>query len=132
MKSIIVIAAAILPVCAFTVFAGVDGHITLKGIGGCDEELPWGKGPEVKSIQWNGNELVIIVIQNISCGPFEPVAPSYIQSGSKLILKWSWHLPPDSPVAACLCTRHLEFTLTDFPKKKYEILLSEDAGLLRD
>ncbi len=33
MKSIIVIVAAILPVCAFAVFAGVDGHITLKGIG---------------------------------------------------------------------------------------------------
>jgi hypothetical protein len=127
MKAIIVLGILMLCMYAPSAFASVDDNITVRLIGGCDEELPVGKDAQVKSSKWHGNKLLITVLDNMRCGSYEPVSPSYSTSGGNLTLNWRWYLPPKGDVASCYCTRHLEFTITGLTKKKYKILLSKEA-----
>jgi hypothetical protein len=126
MKPLIIIVTIIFSFYAMPAIAGIDENITVKSIKGCDKELPWGKSARVKSTKWKGNKFIIKIIQNQGCGPLSPVEPSYIKTGNTLILNWRWHLPPGSPIAGCLCTRHLEFTITNLPKNQYKIQISKE------
>jgi hypothetical protein len=131
MKSIIISTILFLILFSVNAYAGLDQNITVQSIAGCTEELDPGEGPKVKSKKWDGSKLVIIVLANRSRGPYQPISPSYNLSGNQLTINWAWHLPPKSDIAACLCTRHLKFTISELPKKKYNIVISEDANKVK-
>jgi hypothetical protein len=89
---------------------GQDGT-SLREIAGCSEALPWDQQSRVTAFRKNGNQLVATVIANENCGPVLPVEPRASVRGETVEIGWNWWSRPNSPMAACKCTRHIEFTV---------------------
>jgi hypothetical protein len=87
---------------------GHDG-ISVREIDVCSEELPWGEPSKVESVSQGGTGLVVRVLANVSCGGVQPVEPSASIQGKIVQISWFWYAPPNEAVAACLCTKGLEF-----------------------
>jgi len=94
----------------------------------CSDALPWDKPSMVESHSHSGEGLIVRVLANASCGGLEPVAPEARVDGQDVRISWSWYSPPDTALAACLCTRRLEFVVPHAVHvSKPSITLSEDA-----
>jgi len=83
----------------------------VREIGACSEELPWGEPSKVESVSQIGKGLVIRVLANVSCGGVQPVEQSVSIQGKIVQISWFWYAPPNEAVAACLCTKRLEFLI---------------------
>ena len=90
------------------VVTGPDGT-TVQEIASCSGELPSDQQEKVDSVRVEQTQLIVQVLANAECGPFSAEAPSARTEGDTVSLGWSWVLPKDAPVAACICTRRLEF-----------------------
>jgi hypothetical protein len=91
------------------------GGVSVRQVAGCNEELPWREKPRVQNVVRDGDSLVVTLLANNTCGPFKAASPSAVLQGKSLALDWSWRRVDDSPVAACICTRHLEFRVPKMP-----------------
>ena len=58
-------------------------------------------------------QLIVQMLANAGCGPYYADAPNARIEGDTVSVGWSWALPKDAPVAACICTRRLEFRVSN-------------------
>ena len=91
-------------------------NVTVKELGGCSHALPWTKTSEVRAVKREGATLVVSVFANAACGGLRADKPQARASGDAIALSWSWVNPDGAPMAACKCTRHLEFRVDGVPE----------------
>jgi hypothetical protein len=103
------------PVHASPGAAGTVAVATVQEIGGCSNALPWSERSRIRAVGREEGELVVSVLANAACGGLRPDSPQVELSGSTLSLSWVWVKPDNVPLAACLCTRHLEFRVSGVP-----------------
>lgn len=89
--------------------------VTVKHVGNCAMALGQGNADSIKAIHREGNDLVVSVIASASCGGLVADSPQVIFKGKSADLSWVWTNPDDGPLAACLCSRQLEFKVTGAP-----------------
>lgn len=92
------------------VATGEDGT-TVQEVASCSEELPWEKPPQVERVSHESSALLVRILANASCGPLQAEQPSAAIEGNTVTLSWQWVAPKDAALAACLCTRRLEFRI---------------------
>lgn len=88
-----------------------ENGVELREIAGCSEALAWNTPSRVFSSDKVGLVLKVVVLANETCGDIRPVFPSAVIDGHQIELKWAWWHRPNTPLAACKCTRHIEFTI---------------------
>ena len=99
---------------AGAVMAG-DPQVSVRELGGCSHALPWTKSAEVREVRREGEELVVAVLANAACGGMQAQAPLARAREQELEITWVWVNPDNAPLAACKCTRHLEFRVAGAP-----------------
>lgn len=87
---------------------GADGT-SVRELAACSKELPWGEPTKIESISKQREGLVIRILVNATCGGQQPVEPETKVEGQNVKISWFWYLPEDEWIAACMCTRRLEF-----------------------
>jgi hypothetical protein len=92
--------------------SGDDVKVTVREVGGCSNALAWDKANEIRSSTRDGKDLVVSVLSNATCGGLRAELPLAEVVSNSVKLSWKWVNPNDAPLAACLCTRHLEFRLS--------------------
>ena len=89
-----------------------DGGVMLRVVSGCSNALPWSELSKVASVERAATRLTAVVLANATCGDIYPVKPVVKRQDQSLELAWSWWSPAkDGSLAACRCTRHIEFTI---------------------
>jgi hypothetical protein len=89
--------------------------VTVKQVGNCARALGQGNIDSIKAIHREGNDLVVAVTVSASCGGLVAESPQVIFKGKSADLSWIWTNPDNGPLAACLCSRQLEFKVTGAP-----------------
>jgi len=89
---------------------GRDGT-SVHELASCSDELPWDQPSKVETVSQKSEGLVVRVLANASCGGVRAVEPRAKIEKQNVMLSWSWYLPEGEAVAACLCTRRLEFVV---------------------
>jgi len=95
--------------------------VSVRELGGCSHALPWTKSSEVRESRREGAELVVGVLANAACGGMQAQAPLVQVREREIEITWLWVNPDNAPLAACKCTRHLEFRVTDAPEGEVAI-----------
>ena len=89
--------------------------VAVREIGGCSNALPWTKSTDVREVTRDGEDLVVSVLANAACGGLRAELPQADVSPNTLALSWVWTNPDRAPLAACKCTRHLQFRVSPAP-----------------
>jgi hypothetical protein len=124
MKSVVMGIAALVLVFAALVYFGVrlntmgmprttnaDGT-SLQEIHGCGrDELAWSEPTKILNTDVNDKVLKVTVLANATCGDVFAVEPKTSRLANAIELSWDWWSPPNAIVAACKCTRRLEFSI---------------------
>jgi len=87
---------------------GSDGT-TVRELAACSDDSELVGMNKVLSTSEGADGLTVLALAKHDCGPFSAVAPAAKIRGAELELSWSWYIEPNQSVAACLCTRRLEF-----------------------
>ena len=58
---------------------------------------------------------MVSVFANAACGGLRAENPQARTAANAVALSWSWVNPDGAPMAACKCTRHLEFRVEGVP-----------------
>ena len=88
---------------------GTSG-VELREVASCEkDQLPRSSPSRVEKVEIIGSTLRAFVLANAACGGVYPVKPEARVSGDNIELAWSWWAPPRGPIAACDCTRRIEF-----------------------
>jgi hypothetical protein len=108
-----------------------QGGVSVREVAGCSDELDWGKTSQVKKIARDGDNLVVHLLANQACGSLRAVQPRADVAGNSVILGWSWQMPKDGPLAACICTRHLEFRIPGIPPGDLNVTVTESVQTIK-
>ena len=108
-----------------------QGGVSVSEVAGCSDELDWGKTSQVKNIARDGDILVVHLLANQSCGSVRAVQPRADIAGNTVTLGWSWHIPKGAPLAACICTRHLEFRIPGTPPGDLNVTVTKDVQTIK-
>ena len=107
------------------------GGVSVREVAGCSDELDWGKTSQVKKIARDGDILVVHLLANQSCGSLRAVQPHADIAGNTVTLGWSWQIPDPAALAACICTRHLEFRIPGIPPGDLNVSVTENVQTIK-
>jgi hypothetical protein len=112
------LALAALALVGSTLASADPGPLTVsvRELAGCSHALPWTKSSEVRETRRDGTDLVVGVLANATCGGMRAESPRAEARDKEIEITWLWVNPDNAPLAACKCTRHLEFRVADAPE----------------
>jgi hypothetical protein len=101
-----------------------EGGVSVRVVAECSND-EFGQEYKVEKIARDGEILVVLVAATDACGLLRPVQPRADVAGNTVTLGWAWQHPKGVPMAACLCTRHLEFRVPGIPPGEPNIAVPE-------
>jgi hypothetical protein len=104
---------------------GVDGT-EVTYLKACTNALPWDQPTKIVSTEKRASTLIVEVLANQNCGPVYAVEPIVKRDGADIELGWSWWSRPTDAMAACKCTRHLQFSVPNVDVHDAKISVAKD------
>lgn len=91
--------------------------VTVKQIASCSKSVTYNDAKSIKAVYREGNDLVVSVRANASCGGLKAESPQVVFKGKSADLSWVWNNPDNGPLTACLCAHKLEFRVAGAPNE---------------